>query len=95
MKYSKEFKKQVVEEYLNGLGGYRKLAQKYEINKTQVAVWVNQWRNFKDFPDSRGKSNHGRLKKLKQDDLTDKEYIKQLEMEIDVLKYMAFLKNKK
>jgi len=92
--YTKEFKKQIVDEYLKGRR-QSELCNKYEINKSQLHHWKKQWKEFKDFPDGRGKSNKkGINKKLKQENMSDKEYIKKLEMEVDILKYMANLKNK-
>ena len=41
-KYSFEFKMQVVNDYLNGNGGYRYLAQKYRIPQdSTIRKWVN------------------------------------------------------
>ena len=46
-KYSYEFKKKVVQEYLDGNGGYEYLAKKYGIAKhTQVMDWVKSYQNF-------------------------------------------------
>ena len=43
-KYSFEFKMQVVNDYLNGNGGYRYLAQKYGIPQdSTVQKWVNAY----------------------------------------------------
>lgn len=48
-KYSYEFKKKVVQEYLNGKGGYKYLAKLYNIpDKKQVRVWVNSYNEFGD-----------------------------------------------
>ena len=46
-KYSYEFKKKVVQEYLDGNGGYEYLAKKYSIAKdTQVMDWVKAYQTF-------------------------------------------------
>ena len=46
-KYSYEFKKKVVQEYLDGNGGYEYLAKKYGIAKhTQVMDWVKSYQTF-------------------------------------------------
>ena len=46
-KYSYEFKKKVVQEYLDGNGGYEYLAKKYCIAKhTQVMDWVKSYQTF-------------------------------------------------
>lgn len=43
-KYSYDFKKQVVEEYLRGEGGYGYLANKYGISdKKMIRLWVNNY----------------------------------------------------
>ncbi|WP_168162132.1 helix-turn-helix domain-containing protein, partial [Nosocomiicoccus sp. HMSC067E10] len=49
MKYKKhsfEFKVKVVNEYLNGEGGYRFLGKKYNINKSLVEKWVGQYKTY-------------------------------------------------
>lgn len=92
--YSKEFKQKVVEDYLNN-GRHNEICAKYEICKSQLHHWKNQWKKYRDFPDGRGKATSGRPKNIRRNGLTDKEYIKQLEMEVDILKYMAFLKKKR
>lgn len=46
-KYSFEFKKMVVKEYVKGLGGYTYLAKKHGIkNKGQVHDWVKSYQEF-------------------------------------------------
>ena len=48
-KYSFEFKKKVVEEYLNGEGGYEYLAQKYGVPaKSNLKRWVATYERFGD-----------------------------------------------
>lgn len=48
-KYSFEFKKKVVTEYLNGKGGYNTLAAKYSIPAvSNVKKWVNNFNAFGD-----------------------------------------------
>jgi transposase len=48
-KYSFEFKKQVVEAYLQGEGGYTFLAEKYGVtNRRQVLNWVHYYEKFGD-----------------------------------------------
>lgn len=43
-KYSFEFKLKVVQEYLEGNGGYNFLAKKYSIkNKSQIENWINSY----------------------------------------------------
>ncbi len=48
-KYSFEFKKNVVQAYLNGEGGYGYLSEQYHISgKEQVRKWVSAYQNFGD-----------------------------------------------
>ena len=48
-KYSYEFKKKVVQAYLNGEGGYTHLAEKYCVkNKRQVLNWVHSYNELGD-----------------------------------------------
>ena len=48
-KYSYEFKKQVVDAYLRGEGGYTCLAEKYGVkNRRQVLNWVHYYEQFGD-----------------------------------------------
>mgnify|MGYP001072196688 CR=1 FL=1 len=46
-KYSFEFKKKIVQEYLNGEGGYMYLAKKYQIGgHYQLEKWVQTYKEF-------------------------------------------------
>ena len=48
-KYSFEFKKKVVNSYLNGEGSFEFVAKKYEIPTcTNVKTWVRNYKNFGD-----------------------------------------------
>ena len=48
-KYSFEFKKKVVLEYLNGYGGTPYLSQKYNLgSNTQLRKWISAYRTFGD-----------------------------------------------
>ena len=48
-KYSYEFKKRVVQEYLDGKGGYGYLAKKHNIpDKSQLRQWINAYKEFGD-----------------------------------------------
>ena len=48
-KYSYEVKKKIVIEYLNGEGGYRYLAKKYNIpDKKTIRVWVKAYKKLGD-----------------------------------------------
>jgi len=94
-KYTNQFKEQVAKEYL---GGARPsdLAGKYEINNSQIFRWSQKWKENGCFPDGRGKAKTGRPKvtKVNKDKMTKDEYIAYLEMELDILKYIAFLERK-
>ena len=46
-KYSEEFKRKIVREYLDGSVGYETLAVKYDVkSKTQIQDWVAVYRRF-------------------------------------------------
>lgn len=48
-KYSYEFKKEVVQAYLNGEGGYKYLAKEYGIKSHEdIRNWVNAYKEFGD-----------------------------------------------
>jgi transposase len=47
-KYSFEFKKQLVSEYLSGRIGGDSLARKYGINRSQLWLWINAYKKFGD-----------------------------------------------
>ncbi len=47
-KYSFEFKKQLVSEYLSGRIGGDSLARKYGINRSQLWFWINTYKKFGD-----------------------------------------------
>lgn len=46
-KHTKEFKLKIVQEYLEGVLGYRRLAQKYKVpDKSQIRRWVRAYKEF-------------------------------------------------
>ena len=47
-KYSCEFKRMVVNEYLSGLGGWNYLSQKYSLPRSLIQRWVSNYRHFGD-----------------------------------------------
>ena len=48
-KYSFQFKKQVIDAYLQGEGGYTYLAGKYGVtNRRQVLNWVHNYEKYGD-----------------------------------------------
>ncbi|MBU1020146.1 MAG: transposase [Firmicutes bacterium] len=98
-RHSNEFKEKVVKEYLAG-SRMTDISAKYEINKTQIKVWTAKWREFGHFPDNRGKATKGKtgrppLTTVDKEEMTKDEYITYLEMELDILKYIAFLEKRK
>ena len=57
-KYSFEFKKNVVNAYLNGEGGYSYLAKRFGIpNKSKVKLWVDNYNTFGDEGLKRSRKN--------------------------------------
>ena len=48
-KYSYDFKKKIVDEYINNEGGYHYLANKYRLpDRKLVRQWVNNYKAFGD-----------------------------------------------
>ena len=47
-KYSYEFKKRLVDEYIEGSGGYITIAEKYNVRHSQVELWVAKYRAYGD-----------------------------------------------
>lgn len=47
-KYSYEFKKKIVDAYLNGEGGYKHLSSVYGPDKKDIQKWVNNYQSFGD-----------------------------------------------
>ena len=56
-KYSYELKKKIVEEYLSGKSSYRDLAIKYQIEKSVLRLWVNNYKYFGDKGLMRSRNN--------------------------------------
>ena len=65
-KYSFEFKKQLVSEYLSGRIGGDSLARKYSISRSQLWCWINAYKEFGDegLKRSRKKEKYSFEKKL-------------------------------
>ncbi len=94
--YTDEFKEKVVKEYLAGARP-SDLAAKYEVNNTQIFRWSKKWQEQGSFKDNRGKRGKGKKPKVTKIDtskMTKDEYIAYLEMELDILKYIASLEKK-
>ena len=47
-KYSFEFKKKIVDAYLNGEGGYKYLSSVYGPTRRDIQKWVSNYQNFGD-----------------------------------------------
>ena len=56
-KYSYELKKKIVEEYLSGKTSYQALAMKYNIEKSALKLWVNNYKHFGDEGLMRSRNN--------------------------------------
>ena len=56
-KYSYELKKKIVEEYLSGKTSYQALAMKYNIEKSALRLWVNNYKHFGDEGLMRSRNN--------------------------------------
>lgn len=48
VKHDEKFKKQVVQDYLAGVGGYRALGAKHGIDQAVVRLWVDKYRKHGD-----------------------------------------------
>lgn len=47
VKYSYELKRQVIQDYLDDLGGYKKLAQKYDLPTWSIILqWLNVYEHY-------------------------------------------------
>lgn len=67
VKYSYELKRQVIQDYLDGLGGYKKLAQKYGLpTKSIILQWLNVYEcyGFEGLEIKRKKQTYSREFKL-------------------------------
>ena len=56
-KYSYELKKKIVDEYLCGKTSYQALAMKYQIEKSVLKLWVNNYKHFGDEGLMRSRNN--------------------------------------
>jgi len=95
-KHTNQFKELVAKAYLDGARP-SDLAAKYEINNSQIFRWSQKWKENSGFDDKRGKRGKGKKIKvttINKDEMTKDEYIAYLEMELDILKYIAFLEKK-
>lgn len=95
-KYTDEFREQVAKEYING-ERLSELVVKHNVHKSQIMRWAKKWKEHSSFPDDRGKKSTGRprLTKINKEEMTDKEYIAYLEMQLEIKKYLAFYEKRK
>ena len=87
-KYTLEFKQKIVDEYLSGQGGCKRLARKYGISRHTIEHWIEKAKNNIDLSiDNRGKGSKGKGR-YKTKNLTLEDYKERYEI---LKKYQAFL----
>lgn len=64
--FSKEFKMNIIEEYLTGNHTYQQLGHKYEISHSTVSKWVNMWYNGIELKDTKQKREDNSMKTYKE-----------------------------
>ena len=69
-KYSYELKKKIVEEYLSGKTSYQALAMKYNIEKSALRLWVNNYKHFGDEGLMRSRNNRAYSVEFKLEAIT-------------------------
>ena len=88
-KYPVELKEKVVKEYFSGEGGYKKLADKYNIPWNTIEHWIDKTRTNIDLSiDNRGKGGEKRGRPRTKN-LTLEDYKERYEI---LKKYQAFLR---
>ncbi|XMB66976.1 transposase [Mycoplasmatota bacterium zrk1] len=98
-KHTPEFKQKIIEEYLIGADGHKRLAKKYGISHNTIPNWIKKYRKegFEGFyVDKRSKNKVGRpkSKKIDYEGMSDKEKITYLEMEVEILKKLKVIQKK-
>ena len=87
-KYSYELKKKIVEEYLCGKTSYQALAIKYQIEKSALRLWVNNYKHFGDEGLMRSRNNRAYSVEFKLEVITRYETsecsYQQLALELDL-----------
>lgn len=94
--YSNELKEKIVKEYLEGKR-QTDILEEYKIHRSHLQRWTKKYKKLGTFPDGRGKTKgvgRPKLNKIDTSQMTKDEYIEYLEMENDILKYLASLKKK-
>ncbi|WP_215507801.1 transposase, partial [Peptoniphilus sp. EMRHCC_23] len=69
-KYSYEFKRKIVEEYLDEKAGYRILAKEYQISSSLIRRWVNNYKQFGDEGLMRSRNNRAYSVEFKLEAIT-------------------------
>ena len=69
-KYSYEFRRKIVEEYLGREAGYKTLAMKYQIDHSQIRRWVNNYKHFGDESLMRSRNNRAYSVEFKLEAIT-------------------------
>lgn len=64
--FSKEFKMNIIEEYLTGNYTYQQLGHKYDISHSTVSKWVNMWYNGIELKDTKQKREDNSMKTYKE-----------------------------
>ena len=64
--FSKEFKMNIVNEYLTGNYSYQQLGHKYDISHSTVSKWVNMWYNGIELKDIKQKREDNSMKTYKE-----------------------------
>jgi transposase len=86
--YEEEFKKQIVELFNNGKS-INQISKEYDISKSTVHSWVNNYNNSGSFKVADNRSDN-------EKELIDlRKRNKQLEMENDILKQAALIMGRK
>lgn len=90
-KYSYEFKRKLVDEYLKGKTSYRQLEEKYGVNNPQIIKWVKIFKEFGDEGLKRSRNNRKysvefKLEAITQYETTELSY-QQLALELGMTNY--------
>lgn len=90
-KYSYEFKRKLVDEYLKGKTSYRQLEEKYGVNNPQIIKWVKIFKEFGDEGLKRSRNNRKysvefKLEAITQYETTELNY-QQLALELGMTNY--------
>ena len=98
--YTIEEKNKIVEKYLNGEMGYKKITRYYDLgSRSKLSRWVKEYRELGTLKDNRGKSAKkgisGRKKKLIPEQMTREELIQYVNAVEDIKKLMVCLRQQK